>query len=524
MGKSTPKTPEAPNPQQLAAAQAQANAGTARVQQRLNMIDENTPWYTTQFTSLGDPTRNADGSTRPPTATSAQAPGSVSRASGGMTQERWDSMDPSWQAQNPESAFGLGGGSSGDAPPGASGDYDPLEGEPAYYNQDRYSRTIELNPEDQAILDQERRLTQGIGGLAEGQIPRIAAALNTTPGYDGLPERSTGIDPSRMASVNPNFSSGGIRSSIDFSGMPELQTGGVATGFDTVGGIQRGVADAGPIQRSVNPDGQWDYNDVGGPQRSLNIQDPTQFTTGVADTLFGASKSRLDPRIGQSREELRQSLADRGIPEDSPAGQRELSRFEENASDAYQQAEASATDRAAAQAAQLFGMDLSRFSAENQAQGQEFGQTAMQRGDLLDQGLSLGTFANNAQGQQYGQNLSSMEAANRAQQQQYGQNMGAAEFNNLAQNQIFGQSLGARQQLGSEQEREATFGNQAQAQGFGQQQAREQLSLALRNQNLTEQMSDAQLRDLARQAGFDERMLARDLPIRDALMLMGAAG
>lgn len=497
MGKDSPSTPPPPDPRQMAQNQMQANTGTARVQQRLNMIDENTPWYTTKYTGLGDRSRNADGSPKnPPIAAGDPNPNNPSTRGANpnvMSQERWDSMDPSFKAMYPE--LDPGGSSSGGGGGGnASGnDEGSLDGEPAYWNQDRYSRDITLNPDDQKILDQQRRLTQGLGGLAEGQIPRLGQSLSETTDYKGLPENVTGVDFSRLQSVDPRFSSGQIQSSLDFSGLPGLETGG----------IQRGVAGAGPIQRSVNTSGQWDYNDVGGPDRRLNIQDPTTFTKGVNDTLYGAAASRFEPEITQHREELRQSLADRGIPEDSEAGQRELNRFDQNASDTRLQASASATDRAAAQAAQLFGLDLSKFGAENAAQDQAFQQTAVQRGDILNTGLSTGRFANDAQAQQYGQNLSS------------------ANFANSAQNQGFGQSLAGRQQMADELLKQGQFGNEAQQQGFTQDAARQQLALQLRQQGLSEQEINAALAAQARQAGYTERENVRMQPINDTMRLLG---
>lgn len=458
MGKSSPSTPQPPDPQQLAAAQAQANKGTARVQQRLNMIDEDTPWYSTNYTYLGDRNRNPDGTTKPPpTATDPNR-----SASSGAT--------PHYDDTASDNAAGVGPQTRpyDDAPSAtADNDDDPLDGEAEYWNQDRYKRSISLNPEDQKILDQQRRLTQGIGGMAEGQIPKIKNALDQTVTYDGLPQNVTGVDYNTLQKVNPNFQSGQIQSSLDFSGLPGLKDGGVT--------------------RSVNPDGQWSYDDVGGPQRSLNIQDPTAFTKGVNDTLYSAASSRFEPEIAQARDELRQSLADRGIPEDSPAAQRELNRFDQSASDTRLQASASATDRAAAQAAQLFGMDLSKFSAENAAQNQSFGQTAMQRGDLLNQGLSL------------------------------------ADFTNRAQAQDYGQSLSTRQQLANELTTQGEFANNAQQQGFGQDAARQQLALQLRQQGLSEQEVNAALAADARQRGYQERQNVRTQPITDAIAMLGAA-
>lgn len=531
MGKSSPSTPAPPDPRQLAATQAQANAGTARVQQRLNMIDEDTPWYSTSYTDMGDRTRNPDGSSRngPPIAVDPAPGGGAPNGSRPqssvqpLSQDDWNSRDISWRHANPQ--YDPSGPNAGvrQTTPGspAPPDGSSLDGEQAYYNQDRSKRTIELNPEDQKILDQQRRITQGLGGVAEDQIPRVKSALGQTSTYEGLPANVTGVDYNKLQAVDPNFRSGQVQSQLDFSGLPGLDNGQIMRSLGPAGEIQMGVGDAGPIRRSVNAEGQWDYNDVGGPSRGLNIQDPTQFTMGVNDTLYQAASSRFEPQIAQEREQLRQSLADRGIPEDSEAAQRELTRFDQQAGDMRLQASASATDRAADQASKLFGMDLSRFGAENAAQDQAFRQTAMQRGDLFGQELATGQFENAAQGQQFGQNLSAMQAGNQAQQQQFGQNLAGAEFSNRAQEQGFGQSMSARDQMARELTQQGTFANQAQQQDFSQGAARQQLALALRQAGLSEQQINAALAAQAREAGYAEQENVRTQPIRDTMAILG---
>ena len=51
---SSPSPPAAPNPQALAAAQAAANADTARLQGRLNRMDTYTPFGSVTYSDLGD--------------------------------------------------------------------------------------------------------------------------------------------------------------------------------------------------------------------------------------------------------------------------------------------------------------------------------------------------------------------------------------------------------------------------------------------------------------------------------------
>lgn len=53
MGKKTPKAPAPPDPRVTAAAQAKANADTARLEAKLNRVDQMTPWGNVTYKDLG---------------------------------------------------------------------------------------------------------------------------------------------------------------------------------------------------------------------------------------------------------------------------------------------------------------------------------------------------------------------------------------------------------------------------------------------------------------------------------------
>lgn len=443
MGKSSPSLPAAPDPAQTSAAQASANMGTARVSAALNRVNQSNPIYQTSWTK-GYQQPSAGGG-------AGKAPGAI--------------MEASAEGGGGGGDQGVGGNQGGDGTQGdTSGTQPPSDGQTndATANPDvtgdAWTETTTLSPEQQRIFNQQQQLQGGAQGMALGELPKIQGALDQTVNYNGLPQNVTGVNYGALQSVDPNFARGDIQSSIP--GMGDLTTGVSPTS------IQTSLAN------------------VGGPQRTLNTSDPTQLMSQAAQTLYGAQSSLFQPQIEQGREELRQSLADRGIPEDSESGMRELRNFDNSAGITAQQAAASAVTGAQNLAPTLFGMDLSKFNAENTAQGQQF-----------TQGLQSGEFGNEAQQLVFGQGVTNANLNNAAQQQQF-----------------------------QADQAQGTFANQAQNQDFSQQQQQQQLATALRAQGLSEQEINAQLAAAARSAGYTEQQNVRMQPITDTRALLGATG
>jgi len=521
MGKSSSQAPAAPDPKETAQAQAAANIGTARVTGRMNRNNVSNPYYTSTWTDMGDRTRNVDGSMIPPPTPTDPAIGGGTRPGNGRTptQAEYD------HAVDPNNPYGPGpridGAPAASSPRSASGSgsgdpNDPQAGEQEYYNQDRWSNEVTLNPEEQRILDQSRRLQLGVGGMAEGQLPRIQQALDSKVGFDGLPARSTGVDYGALQSVNPNFDRGTIQNSIANAGGIQTgvaNAGAIRSGLLGVGNnIQTGLSDAGDLQRNLNVSGQWDLGGVGGPDRSMDADWGAQLQ-GVTDASFNQTKSRLDPQWQQATNDFGQSLADRGVPVGSDDYNKQMDAFQRQKTDAYQTAQNNATMSGNALLGTLGGLELGKFGAENAAQGQEFGQTTQQRNDLFSQALQAGNFGNEAQKTAFGQNLAGAEFGNRAQGQLFSQDLAGSQFANSAQQQRYGQNA-----------TDASFANQAQNQSVQQQQQQQQLALQLRQQGLTEQQVQAALAEAARTGGYNERMAIRNQPLTDAKMLMGMGG
>ena len=443
MSKGSSSAPAAPDPTATANAQMGANIGTARVTGRMNRNDVSNPFYTSTWTDMGDPTRSPTGQP-------------ITAGGGGGT------------------GTGGGAGEGGTADPN-----NPMSGEQQYLNQDRWRQDITLNPEEQALLNQSRRVQAAGGTLAEEQMFRVGNTLRApAPTFDGLPQRSTGVDYGALQSVNPNFQRGGLVSALSGAG----------------GNVQTSLAPAGDIQRDLNVAGQWDLGSVGGPDRSVGVDWGDQLQQ-VSDASYGQAKSRLDPQWQQAANDFGQSLADRGVPVGSDDYNKQMDAFQRQKTDAYQTALNNATMSGNSLLSTLGGLELGKYGAENAAQGQEFGQTQAQRNDLFDQAIRAGNFGNAAQ------------------QQQFTQNLGAGTFNNAAQSQLFGQDLAASQ-----------FANSTQNQDFAQQQSQQQLALQLRQQGLTEQQVQAALAEAARTGGYNELLTMRNQPLTDAQALMGMVG
>lgn len=562
MGKNS-SAPAAPDPTATSNAQYQMNTATARTQKRLNSDNEVNPYYSVNYTYNGDPNRNVDGSPKNSSnassaadapARSARSANSNSNATANYVQQ----MKPNGEiemvpADQANSSSSNSNSSASDGSP---------TGEQEYYNQDRYTRTVTLNPEEQKILDATRGVRLKGANMASGQLDRVDKALGQQVTYDGLPSQVGNVDYSKLQAVDPNFKRGNITNSIADAGAINrniADAGAIQRGYNTTdqattfgntaGGIQYGIDDAGPIQRSLDVNGQWSFDNVGGPQRSVGGQDYGTQQQAVADSIYNQAKSRLDPQFQQQEQELIQSLADRGIPEGSDLYNKELDRFARARNDAYTSAQNAAQQGSLNTLSTLGGLDLSRFGAENQAQGQAFNQTAAQRAALFDEALKSGQFGNQAQAMAFSQNAAQQAANNSAQNQDFSQLLSRANFGNnaigannqtAAQKAAFANAAQAQQysqnandaqfanqaqaQQYSQNANNAQFANQAQQQDYAQQMQQQQLAAQLRQMGLNEQQVNAALQNQARATGYQERQNVRRQSIDDMNSIVQALG
>lgn len=183
-------------------------------------------------------------------------------------------------------------------------------------------------------------------------------------------------------------------------------------------GRQNSIADAGQIQSRSGEIGN--YNAQGLPALP-GVGDFGAEAQRSQDAAFGKAHALLQPGQQLDRQRLEQSLADRGIPMDSAAGQAELSRMERSQSEAMNRAAYDAVAAGGAEQSRLFGM---ASGARNQ---------------MFGEGMAQAGFNNDAASQRFGQDLA-------AQGQQFGQNAQSAGFANQARNDALTEAMMLRNQ------------------------------------------------------------------------------
>ena|GEM_PF-6016619 len=228
---------------------------------------------------------------------------------------------------------------------------------------------------------------------------------------------------------------------------------------------------------------------------NTNVQStvgPTDFTAdrnAITDNVWQQALSRLDPMYGKRQNDLDVMLANRGIGMNSAAFGNAQDILGREKNDAYNQALYSAVQQGAQEQNTLFGQKLQQGQFANSAAGQQYAQNqglAQFQNDAtladFNRELARMGFTNQAQAQAYGQAQQSAQFGNQAQQQAYEQAMGKAGLQNAAVAQDYSQSMGraqfqnaAQQQAWDQMYGAGQFANTAQAQQFGQNQAQAEL-------------------------------------------------
>lgn len=156
---------------------------------------------------------------------------------------------------------------------------------------------------------------------------------------------------------------------------------------------QRNQIDQGLGQNVQNMMGQmgqpFQFNNPYNPQAQSGWEGRQRLT----DEQYGRAKTLLDDRFKQEQDQLKQSLADRGIPEGSELYNQELMQFDRRKNDAYDQAYTSASqfggqeqvnqfNMATTGQQNAFGNQLTQYQLPYQTANQMLG---MQQGLMLPQ-------------------------------------------------------------------------------------------------------------------------------------------
>jgi hypothetical protein len=485
VGKPTPTPPTPIDPVATANAQSAANINTATQQQKLNLINSNTPYGSINYTA--DP-----------------------NSPGGYTQNVSLSADQQQMYSSMTNAQKLALGLTQD-------------------QIGRVQTALESNPHSpnlQMSLDYHGNpITPGqiVSGVGTPQLNgTIGAAGNQQTGFQGSGPLQTGINTGNQfqTTINPAGNVGSTIGGVDpitktFNpGSTSLassigQQGPIANNYATPGGLQQNVGTGSPLQNSF---------------QNTNVQGsvgPTDFTAdrnAVTDSVWQQAVSRLNPQYGQAQNQLDVKLANQGIGVNSAAYGNAQDVLGRQKNDAYNQALYSSIQQGANEQNTLFGQSLQKGQFANQAAGQQYAQNQGlaefgNNAALADfnRNLQAGQFANQAQQQGYAQNQQSAQFQNQAQQQGYQQAMGAADLNNASAAQQFAQNQNAatfqnqaqnqgyQQALGT-----AQFGNQAQAQQFGENQVASQFHNDALTQDTTRQIAAMQAANQAQGQQFNQ--------------------
>jgi hypothetical protein len=241
----------------------------------------------------------------------------------------------------------------------APGQIDPTTGKPSSYNV-----TQSLSPEFQQLFGTQTGLAQAVAG-AGGTFAGAAPGLGSLGA--SLINRAGG-----MAADLPT--------GLDLSSVPNV-------GMLSPGSFRTDVT-GGPVQTGVN-------------------SNFPQLVQQAQDAAYKSQTQYLDPQFNQHEESLRQSMADQGIEEGSPAFSRAMGDFDRQKQMAYQSAQDQAVSAGNEQQRALFGQAVAGGQFANQAQSQLFGQ-GMSNADLYNQAV-LGASGQNVQAQQA--NLGRAQAA-----------------------------------------------------------------------------------------------------------------
>lgn len=200
------------------------------------------------------------------------------------------------------------------------------------FNKEEWTQNVNLDPAEQAQLDQQRRIDRGLGNQAEGLLGQAANSLSNPLNTNGLPPWMN-YDMGSLQGVDPSQLRNGMRDA-------EYATGG-------------------------------DFN-LSASGNSKEIQDATY--------------NLLSPQRQRERAGEIQRLKNQGLTEDSPAFQRAMERVDEGDTRAQMQSLLAGQAeygnmfaRAMGQNQQNFGQRLGAAGFNNQVGDSRFGQNLQQQ-------------------------------------------------------------------------------------------------------------------------------------------------
>lgn len=227
-----------------------------------------------------------------------------------------------------------------------------------------WSQYINLSPEEQQALDQERQFNLQQQGIASGLLGKAGETLGTPMDLSGLPELQ-GFDPSQLRDFG----------SIDPSQLPELQ----------------------------------DLN--------LSGMDQLDPGFGAVQEVRDAMMGRMAPARSQLRDNEIQRLKSQGLSENSEAFQRGMARLGQGDTDAEQQALLASMGAYG----DIFNRGLAKNEQQLRAQSAASALRGSNRGQLFGEQGAMAGLNNATRGQQFGEQDASARLAGILRQQSLGE-------------------------------------------------------------------------------------------------------
>jgi hypothetical protein len=224
--------------------------------------------------------------------------------------------------------------------PYGSSTYAPT-GDPTPQGIQRYARTFKLDPAQQAILDQQNRVSRELSTVAGDQVGRVGETLATPFTYEGMPAGGDAAQVGQTVSNLTAMTQNPYDLQAGKSFAPTAQGIGAAADAGTQAAITAAESFSTPFDYSSAP---------AAPEADAAARQQ------VIDSMYGQAQSRLDPRFEGEQRAMENQLANSGIPRGSEAFSSAMRDFNLGKTDAYQTALNSAIQAGGAEQSRLFGI------------------------------------------------------------------------------------------------------------------------------------------------------------------------
>ena len=485
MGKRNPTPPTPPDPVKTAQAQGAINKETALTQQKINMVNEYSPYGSSEYTKRGTP-----------------------GADGVQQYSRTTTLDPAQQAiVDKQNAVTNSLNEVAQQQVGRVGEAlkDPFsyDGVPAAGD------------------------TSGARRAAE-ETSRLAGQQVSYAGQPAAPTAGGINDAANVAasSVSSPFNlQGSGPSAAGISGAADRAEAGMAQPFNYEGlsaaANTRGAENA--VQTATDAYGN-PLNYAGAPAAP---EADSAARQQVIDSVYNQQASRLDPRFAGEQRAMETKLANSGIARGTEAFSGAMDDFNRGRNDAYQGAQNAAIQAGGREQSRLFGLGTSARQNAISEQNYLRDSAGREQGQLLGYQSQLSGLQNDARGRgaqermtQRGMGIDDAKTLQQLRRQEF--DASGSERDRSVQDQLLQRGMPLQEQQQIQQMRGTAYDAQGQDRSRGIQ---EQMNIRNANIQGQQQAYNTQqglfgLDQAARQRGIEESAYLRNMPLNETSALM----